>query len=707
MNGTHSIAVILLCFMFATTSCTDGGSPPEAASTAISAISGSAVSVAGGLGHSCAAGTSGIQCWGSNNTGQIGDNSLIRRIQPSAVMHITFGTTIVTAGAQHTCAVVDGAAKCWGGNLAGQLGNAPPNDDTRIVPDSLIPAQVTNLESSVQAIAAGESHSCAVVNGAAKCWGLNSFGQVGDSSMQLNRRSPRQVSNLGSGVQAITAGGAHSCAIVNGAAKCWGLNNDGQLGDGSNTTINAPVPVTNLGSGVVAIAAGQNHTCALVSGIVWCWGSNASGQLGVTGPSSNFPVQVNGLGTGVRAIATGQNHTCAITASGAAMCWGSNANGQLGNGSTDPNAPFPPDSSSPVQVTGLTSDVQTIATGYLHSCAMTSSAVWCWGSNGSAQLALDPNSGSRFAAPRRLDGIVLGGCADGSDDQVFNNGMVGCAGAVTFANRGTLCTAAYRPAATLQWTSNRGAGIPTHHYWTNDPLKWSGSGSNSCFVSLSVGGDCPSDTPMRVCAATNTDPEGNRCNWTQCGLYANAPNQYFGGCGGNLTAGTVCIPVTAPPNACSQFNACPKWENGFSVAGSSESTGIFGFPTSCTQFCAGAEDCNPASCGSMTTPTFECNNAASERRVQLQSAVGNAIGSEASFDSTQALQQRNAEAQAAISVTTSYPTTSWGFWQDCGFVGEGGDGGCWLHWEQAITCYLNVTTPSRLTARNEACGCAQ
>ncbi|HSS03155.1 MAG TPA: hypothetical protein VLM79_39100 [Kofleriaceae bacterium] len=719
MKSIPITAVALSCFIFAAASCTELADPPEAQSTAVSAISAGTVMVTGGLGHSCAAGSSGIQCWGSNGTGQIGDDSINQRIQPRAVLNITFGTSSVSASAQHTCAAVNGAAKCWGGNAAGQLGNGAAGDDATIVPDSHKPVVVTALTGGVQMIAAGESHSCAVVNGAAMCWGLNNFGQVGDGSTQHNRRSPRLVSSLGSGVQAITAGGAHSCAIVSGAAKCWGLNNAGQLGNSSNTDSNTPVPVSNLGSGVQAIAAGQNHTCAIASGIVRCWGSNASGQLGVIGPSSNAPVQVNGLGAGVVAIAAGQNHTCAITASGAAMCWGSNANGQLGNGSTDPNAPFPPDSTSPVQVTGLTSGVQAIATGYVHSCATTASAVWCWGNNETAQLALDPNNGSRLAAPHRVDGLVLGGCADGSDDQVFNNGMVGCAGAVESANRAALCAPGYKPVTTLQWTSNRGSGIPTHHYWTDDPLKFNGTDTGSCFVSLSVGTDCPAGQPMRVCATGNTDPEGNFCNWTSCGLYANAPNQYFGGCWGNMTAGTLCIPVTAPANACSQFNSCPKWENGYTPgAAVSEYPGIYGSSTSCSQFCADAGVCNPAACGSMSTPTAACNSAAASRLSQVQTSVANAIWGEASFDTTQLLQQRIASAQSSVSVTTSYYTATWGFTQNCGFApdpgfvvggggGGGGGNGCQLYWNQAIACSLNVAAPSAVYAQNEACGCAQ
>ena len=727
MNNIYLIATTLWCSTIAVAGCapsSDPGGASPAVSTAVSAISASTLTVTAGLGHTCAAGSSGIRCWGSNTTGQLGDNSTVaQRIQPVPVTGITFGTTMVAAGGQHTCAIVNGAARCTGANSSGQLGNAQPGNDTTVLPDSYVPVDVTGLALGLQAIAAGDSHACAVVNGGARCWGINSFGQLGDGTQAPVHRSPVAVMNLSSGVQAIAAGGAHSCAIVNGAAMCWGLNNSGQLGNATAGNpqpgdSNLPVQVTGLTSGVQAIAAGQNHTCALANGAVKCWGANATGQLGngVTGTNAGAPVQVTGLTSGVLAIAAGQSHSCAIVTGGAAKCWGSNSNGQLGNGSTDPNAAFPPDSNVPVQVTGLTSGVQTIATGYQHACATTSSSVLCWGFNGNAQLALDPDAASRLAAPHLVDGLVLGGCADGSDEQVFNNGMVGCAGAATFVNRGVLCAAGYQPATTLQWTSNRGSVIPTHDYWTNDLLRYTGAGSSSCFVSLSVGTDCGASTPMRVCSAAGTDPEGNHCNWTQCGLYANAPNQYFGGCAGNTTAGTLCIPVNASLNACTHFNACPKWENGFSTSASSEYTGITGASQSCTQFCAGAGDCSQVFCGGgMTQPTAACDSARATRISQLQTSVGNAVSSEASFDSPQALQQQRSNALAAISVTTSYYVSDFNFSQQCsvngpdGFfpTGGGGGGGCQLYWDEAIVCNLNLVTPSPTSACNEACGCSQ
>jgi hypothetical protein len=143
--------------------------------------------------------------------------------------------------------------------------------------------------------------------------------------------------------------------------------------------------------------------------------------------------------------------------------------------------------------------------------------------------------------------IASAGCADGSAEQVFANGVVGCAGAVTFPNRGTLCAAGYRPLTSHEWLMTMGSSVPEHHYWTDDPLKFTGTGSGACSVSLSRGTDCGANTPMRVCATTSVDPEGNVCNWTHCTMQEYTSSDfYFGGCS-SATAGTLCIPSDTPP----------------------------------------------------------------------------------------------------------------------------------------------------------------
>jgi alpha-tubulin suppressor-like RCC1 family protein len=356
----------------------------------------------GGTGHTCAVVGGGIQCWGANMNGQLGNGMNTQSVQPVSVATLTSGAYTVAAGGLHTCAITQGAVKCWGQNVNGQLGNAPVGDDTTVRSDSNVPVAVTGLSNAVQGISAGNAHSCAVVFGAAKCWGNNDFGQIGDNTKANVRRSPQPVSTLSSGVTAIAAGGAHSCAIVNGSAKCWGFNGNGQLGKGSGGDTMVPAQVKNLTSGVQAITTGNLHTCAIVNGGVQCWGDNSTGQLGpaTTAPSSLEPIAVTGLTSGVQAIAAGNNHTCALTTGGAIKCWGDNGSGQLGAGLTASS------SATPVQVTGLASGGLTIASGSNHSCAIGNGGIKCWGLNANAQLERPPTMPSQSNVPLPINDYV-------------------------------------------------------------------------------------------------------------------------------------------------------------------------------------------------------------------------------------------------------------------------------------------------------------
>jgi len=344
--------------------------------------------IAAGADHTCAlTSDGGVKCWGSNDNGELGNGMTIENSVPVDVSGLASGVSAVAAGTSHTCALTTGGGvKCWGANYAGQLGNGMTTYSSNT------PVDVSGLPSGVTAISAAGDHTCALTSGGGvKCWGANYAGQLGDGTTTYSGVPvPVDVSGLASGVSAIAAGSSHTCVLTSGGGvKCWGSNDDGQLGNGTTTWSSTPVDVSGLASGITAISAGYFHTCALtIRGGVKCWGSNYVGELGIgTTTDSLVPVDVSGLASGVTAITAGR-HTCALTSGGGVKCWGDNYHGQIGNGSTTA-------SGVPVDVSGLGSGVTAIAVGDIHTCALTiRGGVKCWGDNYLGQLGNGPSCDS-------------------------------------------------------------------------------------------------------------------------------------------------------------------------------------------------------------------------------------------------------------------------------------------------------------------------
>jgi alpha-tubulin suppressor-like RCC1 family protein len=336
------------------------------------------IAVAVGRDFTCAATLSGrVRCWGNNTHGQLGDGTRVNSNIPVTVDGIT-DARAVTAGWGHACALTaSGGVKCWGYNADGELGDGG-------TAGSGTPVDAAGLSSGVAAIDAGDFHTCAVTGAhALKCWGKNSYGQLGDWTKN-SAAAPVESPFFGGGVADVAAGWGHTCVqTTEGWAKCWGNNAYGQMGFGKQTDIHLPAEdVVNLNGRVLKVSAEGNQTCALTAGGgVQCWGDNRYGQLGDGTVQKRYePAQVAGLISGVSDVETGWFHACAVVGGGELQCWGWNFYGQLGDGTTL-------NRSVPARVQYLTDGVKDIAVGWGHTCVVTEfGAVKCWGLNGSGQL---------------------------------------------------------------------------------------------------------------------------------------------------------------------------------------------------------------------------------------------------------------------------------------------------------------------------------
>jgi len=315
----------------------DGTTTNVLAPVTVSGLSKGTKAVAPGYYHTCALTTKGkAKCWGYNGYGALGNNTTANSLVPVTVYGLSKGVKAISASYLHTCALTTkGKVLCWGDNTYGQLG-----DNTTT--NSLKPVTVYGLSKGVKAISAGYLHTCALTTkGKVLCWGNNGSGQLGDNTT-TNSLKPVTVYGLSKGVKAISAGYTTTCATTTkGKAKCWGDNTYGQLGNGTTTSSPKPVTVSGLSKGVKATKPGVLHTCALTTkGKVLCWGNNAYGELGDNSTTnSTTPVAVYNLDKSTK-VSLGYIHTCALTAKKAIKCWGNNSVGQLGDNTTT-GSPMP------------------------------------------------------------------------------------------------------------------------------------------------------------------------------------------------------------------------------------------------------------------------------------------------------------------------------------------------------------------------------
>jgi alpha-tubulin suppressor-like RCC1 family protein len=256
----------------------------------------------------------------------------------------------ISLGDGHGCFIKNGGSLyCWGRNDYGSVGNGTTTD----VPPST-PAAITVQGVSFASVVTSHLVTCALsTQGAAYCWGRNSFGQVGNGQSDPNNGVlvPTLVKGLSTGVKQIVTGTSHVCALhMDGSVYCWGLNETGQIGSltspDSCPWTPTPYPCAKTPQKVasiaqlkaIEIAAGSDHTCARgADHTLWCWGNGSWGQIGNgMQPSKATPTQIGVLGmqTAVGVTGGSATHTCARTFDGKLYCWGSNIRGEVGAASS-------------------------------------------------------------------------------------------------------------------------------------------------------------------------------------------------------------------------------------------------------------------------------------------------------------------------------------------------------------------------------------
>lgn len=320
-------------------------------------------------------------CWGSGQSGALGNGTTTGSSFPVQVTGITTAVTISSGGGFSCVVLGDGSVKCWGDNSYGQIGDGTSgNLNYRSTPVAV------SLPAKAVAISAGWDDTCAVLaDGTVQCWGRNDVGQVGSAG--ADQLTPKAVPGIVTAT-GVDVGTGHACAVLaNHTITCWGENADGELGNGT-TTGSGPVQVSGITT-AASVAAGDTTTCARLSNSsVKCWGHGSQGELGTGGSgSSATPVAASAVGS-VVSLTGGDNVYCGRRSDGTVLCWG--------------NLVY-----TPYVVAGLSSVTSVWAFRSTICARLSDQTVRCWGENDGAQLGYDAFTGS-------LDPVAVPGLAGAS-----------------------------------------------------------------------------------------------------------------------------------------------------------------------------------------------------------------------------------------------------------------------------------------------------
>ena len=464
-----------------------GVAPPPPPLTGVASVVGG-----GGDGDCVLLTTGGVDCWGNGFYGQLGDGTFYTSgnegsATPVAVEGVG-GTGTLTgvaslvsggspSGARYCALLTTGGVDCWGNGSYGQLGDGTFYTSGNL--GSATPVAVEGvggtgtLTGVASLVSDGRGYCALLTSGGVNCWGLGNNGELGDgtfyTSGNLGSATPVAVEGVGgtgtlAGVATLVGGGLSNgdgyCALLtSGGVDCWGLGNNGELGDGifytsGNLGSATPVAVEGVGgtgtlTGVASLVGGggggTGYCALLTSGGVDCWGLGYYGELGdgtfyTSGNrGSATPVAVEGVGgtgtlTGVAGLVYGEEvgtSYCALLTTGGVDCWGSGDSGQLGDGTfyTSGNR----GSAIPVAVegvgsTGTLSGVASLVNdgnGEGYCALLTTSGVDCWGNGYVGQLGdgtfyTSGNEGS--ATPGVVEGVGGTGTLTGVDTLVSGGG---------------------------------------------------------------------------------------------------------------------------------------------------------------------------------------------------------------------------------------------------------------------------------------------
>jgi alpha-tubulin suppressor-like RCC1 family protein len=318
-----------------------------------------------------------VNCWGENNSGQLGNGTTTNSDVPVAVTGISDAKAVAGDGSGSFCAVLStGQVKCWGFNNYGQLGNGTTTN-------SDVPVLVKNITTATAAIGGyaggGVGDFCALLSTKhIDCWGYNFTGELGDGTT-ANSEVPVAVDTI-TNTAVLIGGYAGFCALLSTSqVDCWGDNSFGELGRATPKANYSDVPgaVTGITDAktVAGDTPGATYCAVLSTGQVDCWGADDSGVLGRGTPMTNsdVPAAVTGIGdaTAVGSEGVGQSF-CAVLSTGHMSCWGFNNYGQLGNGTTT-------NSDVPVPVSNITTATAVVGSTYSFCARLSTSHVDCWG----------------------------------------------------------------------------------------------------------------------------------------------------------------------------------------------------------------------------------------------------------------------------------------------------------------------------------------